>query len=340
VVDMNIKKCLMTILMGALGLIIILLIVWDIGIQNTISIFFSSNIYLYLLAVFIYFLVVFILVLRWRYILSINNYPRVSLKNLFLLVMMGQLINNITPSMKGGSEPFRAYYLSKLENIPKHVSFSSVIVERLLDTIVFLVLSLFVIIYLLIKGMVYVRELIVIWILVGIITLLGLYVIMHESLPYRIVLKLTEIISRFSSRCISKNKIHDAIEKLQKNIIFLNDNKRKMTVPLLLSFGWWTLDLLRIYVLFLAINYNISFIALSSTYLISLLVGILPTLPGSLGVSDAVMIAMYSSFGIPNSVSAAGTILDRTISYGLATILGAISYYLIKRKLKKIKNNN
>ena len=339
-VDMNIKKCLMTILMGALGLIIILLIVWDIGIQNTISIFFSSNIYLYLLAVFIYFLVVFILVLRWRYILSINNYPRVSLKNLFLLVMMGQLINNITPSMKGGSEPFRAYYLSKLENIPKHVSFSSVIVERLLDTIVFLVLSLFVIIYLLIKGMVYVRELIVIWILVGIITLLGLYVIMHESLPYRIVLKLTEIISRFSSRCISKNKIHDAIEKLQKNIIFLNDNKRKMTVPLLLSFGWWTLDLLRIYVLFLAINYNISFIALSSTYLISLLVGILPTLPGSLGVSDAVMIAMYSSFGIPNSVSAAGTILDRTISYGLATILGAISYYLIKRKLKKIKNNN
>ncbi|HIP17218.1 MAG TPA: flippase-like domain-containing protein, partial [Methanothermococcus okinawensis] len=235
---MNIKKCLMTILMGALGLIIILLIVWDIGIQNTISIFFSSNIYLYLLAVFIYFLVVFILVLRWRYILSINNYPRVSLKNLFLLVMMGQLINNITPSMKGGSEPFRAYYLSKLENIPKHVSFSSVIVERLLDTIVFLVLSLFVIIYLLIKGMVYVRELIVIWILVGIITLLGLYVIMHESLPYRIVLKLTEIISRFSSRCISKNKIHDAIEKLQKNIMFLNDNKRKMAVPLLLSFGW------------------------------------------------------------------------------------------------------
>ena len=142
---MNIKKCLTTIFMGALGIIIILLIIWDIGIQNTISIFLSSNIYLYLLAVFIYFLVVFTLMLRWRYVLSINNYPNVSLKNLFLLVMMGQFINNITPSMKGGSEPFRAYYLSKLENIPKHVSFSSVIVERLLDTIVFLVLSFFVI---------------------------------------------------------------------------------------------------------------------------------------------------------------------------------------------------
>ena len=237
--------------------------------------------------------------------------------------------------MKGGSEPFRAYYLSKLESIPKHVSFSSVIIERLLDTIVFLVLSLFVILYLFIKGMAYVRELVVVWILIGIITLLALYVIMHESLPYRILLKLTEIISIFYSKGISKNKIHDAIEKLQKNIMFLNNNKRKMTLPILLSFGWWALDLLRIYVLFLAINCNISFIALSSTYLVSLLVGIIPTLPGSLGVSDAVMITMYSSFGIPNSISAAGTILDRTISYGLATILGAISYYLIKKGLKK-----
>lgn len=321
--------------MGVLGLIIILLIIWDIGIQNTISIFLSSNIYLYLLAVFIYFLVVFTLMLRWRYVLSINNYHGVSLKNLFLLVMMGQFINNITPSMKGGSEPFRAYYLSKLENIPKHVSFSSVIIERLLDTIVFLVLSLFVILYLFIKGMAYVRELVVVWILIGIITLLALYVIMHESLPYRILLKLTEIISIFYSKGISKNKIHDAIEKLQKNIMFLSNNKRRMAVPLLLSFGWWALDLLRIYVLFLAINCNISFIALSSTYLVSLLVGIIPTLPGSLGVSDALMIAMYSSFGIPNSISAAGTILDRTISYGLATVLGAISYYLIKKGLKK-----
>ena len=143
---MSLKKKILTSLLYLLGLSIILLIILHVGISEVVSLLLSTDPYMFLLGVIIYFIGCFVLTLRWKTILSISNY-NASLKNLFLLIMMGQFINNITPSMRGGSEPFRAYYLSKLEGIPKSISFSSVIVERVLDTIAFLVLSLLVILY-------------------------------------------------------------------------------------------------------------------------------------------------------------------------------------------------
>ncbi|AEH06529.1 UPF0104 family protein [Methanothermococcus okinawensis] len=331
---MNIKRILKNILLYGIGIIIIFLIIWHIGIDEIIAVFSSMNIYLFLLAVLIYIITIFTIVMRWKSILQINEY-NAKFKNLFLLSMMGQFINNITPSMKGGSEPFRAYYLSKLEHIPNHISFSSVVVERVLDTFVFLILTFFVIVYFIINGIIYAKELIFIWVLVGGLTVVGLYILMHKTLAFKITLKIAKIITKFSSKTINEDKIKESIRLFQDNIRFFNKNKRKIIMPFILSFGWWILDILRIYVSFLAIKCNISLVAISSTYLISLLIGIIPTLPGSLGTSDAVMIAMYSLFNIPYSKAAAGTILDRIISYGLATIMGALSYKIIKRKLNK-----
>lgn len=333
---MNLKRILRNILLYGIGILIILLIIWQIGINDIINVFLLMDIKLFLIAVFAYFITIFIIMMRWKCLLHINNY-NASLKNLFLLIIMGQFINNITPSMKGGSEPFRAYYLTKLENIPYHISFSSVVIERLLDTLVFLILTLIVIIYFISHGMGYAKELMCIWIIIGLLSALALYVIMHKTLAYKLVLKISKIISKFSSKTINEDKIKSSIELFQKNIIFFKNNKRKILTPFILSFGWWIFDIFRIYILFQAIKSNISIIAVSSTYLISLLVGLLPTLPGSLGTSDAVMIGMYSLFNISYSEAAAGTILDRIISYGIATIMGAIAYKIIKNNIKQRK---
>ncbi len=306
---------------------------WKIGFNKIIDVFSLMDIKLFLVAVFIYFITIFMIMMRWNWILRINSY-NASMKNLFLLIMMGQFINNITPSMRGGSEPFRAHYLSKLENIPHHITFSSVVIERLLDTLVFLILTFMVIVYFIIHGIVYAKELAFIWVFIGLTTIFFLYIIMHETLAHKLVLKIVKIIARFSSRSFNENNIKSSINLFQENIRFFKKNKKKTIAPFLLSFGWWILDIFRIYILFQSIKCNISIIAVSSTYLISLLVGMLPTLPGSLGTSDAVMIAMYSLFNIPYSEAAAGTILDRIISYGLATMIGAIAYEIIKKKIK------
>jgi len=334
---MSLRKRILTFLLYVLGLTIILLIVVHVGISEVLSVLLSTDPYIFLLAVVIYFLGCFVLTLRWRAILSISNY-RASLKHLFLLIMMGQFINNITPSMRGGSEPFRAYYLSKLESIPKSISFSSVIVERVLDTITFLLLSLLVILYLLIKGIPLVEELVLIWLLIGALMTASIYAIMHRSLPYKVASKLITVISSISSRSVPEKEVYKSIEDLQQNILFLHHNKKKMILPFILTFLWWFLDILKNYILFLSIGYQLPPIVLSLTYLVSLLVGLLPTLPGSLGVSDAVSITLYSYFGIPHSISTTGTLLDRVVSYIIPTVLGFIAYYLIRRRLKdKVK---
>lgn len=325
-------------MLWGLGFSIIFLIINYIGISDVISIFLSINIAIYLFAIILYFIMVFTIVIRWKYLLNMNNY-NASLKNLFLLSMMGQFINNITPSMKGGSEPFRAHYLSKLENIPKHISYSSVAIERLLDTIVFLILSLFLIVYFVSNGIQYANFLILMWGIVMGISLLLIYLAMHKSLLYKCILKILKIGSIFSiSYHIDEEGIKKSIKLFQDNIRLFNKNKSKMAIPFILSFMWWILDIIRVYILFIAIKSNISYIGVISTYLVSLLAGMVPTLPGGLGASDAVMIGMYSLFEIPQSEAAAGAILDRSISYGLATIVGALSFKIIKDKAKKLKN--
>ena len=48
----------------------------------------------------------------------------------------------------------------------------------------------------------------------------------------------------------------------------------------------------------------------------------IPLLPGGLGAVDGLMILLYSAAGIPASVSAAATVIERLISFWMATMLG------------------
>jgi uncharacterized protein (TIRG00374 family) len=48
----------------------------------------------------------------------------------------------------------------------------------------------------------------------------------------------------------------------------------------------------------------------------------IPLLPGGLGAVDGVMIVFYSAAGITTSLSAAATVIERLISFWMATIIG------------------
>ncbi|MBQ2353923.1 MAG: flippase-like domain-containing protein, partial [Methanobrevibacter sp.] len=47
-------------------------------------------------------------------------------------------------------------------------------------------------------------------------------------------------------------------------------------------------------------------------------------LPGGLGAVDGIMIIFYSAAGITASISAAATVIERLISFWMATILGLV----------------
>jgi uncharacterized protein (TIRG00374 family) len=73
---------------------------------------------------------------RWKMLLEPAGY-RITLKDSFLSVMIGYLVNLAIPR---GGEVSRCYNLFKLQGTPVEVSFGTVIVERLVDVLCLLLL--------------------------------------------------------------------------------------------------------------------------------------------------------------------------------------------------------
>ncbi|HEX9657959.1 MAG TPA: lysylphosphatidylglycerol synthase transmembrane domain-containing protein [Bacteroidota bacterium] len=71
---------------------------------------------------------------RWRYLLWPIKHP-IGLRNLFSGVMVGYFLNNFLPR---AGEVARPYALGTMESIPKASVFGTIVVERILDILVFL----------------------------------------------------------------------------------------------------------------------------------------------------------------------------------------------------------
>lgn len=74
--------------------------------------------------------------LRWRYLLYPIK-PDISLRNLFSGVMIGYMLNNILPR---AGEIGRPFVIGKLERISAGAALGTIVVERIMDTVSFLIL--------------------------------------------------------------------------------------------------------------------------------------------------------------------------------------------------------
>ena len=75
---------------------------------------------------------------RWRFLLEPIK-PGIGLRNLFSGVMIGYFLNNVLPR---AGELGRPYVMGKLESISKTAAFGTIVIERLMDTVTFLILVL------------------------------------------------------------------------------------------------------------------------------------------------------------------------------------------------------
>lgn len=74
--------------------------------------------------------------LRWRYMLYPIK-PDIGLRNLFSAVMIGYMLNNVLPR---AGELGRPFAIGKLERISAGASFGTIVVERIMDMVSFLIL--------------------------------------------------------------------------------------------------------------------------------------------------------------------------------------------------------
>jgi hypothetical protein len=104
----------------------------------------------------------------------------------------------------------------------------------------------------------------------------------------------------------------------------------------------WACWLLRTYFVFLALGkpLNPVFVALVTT--VSLLMGLIPFLPGGIGIVEVTMSVLYASLKVGKNVAVTATILDRVISFWFVLVFAGIvtSYNLPKFKNMKSEARN
>ena len=96
----------------------------------------SANYWWMLIVVILLMISHFFRAWRWRYML--NPIKRdIGMRNLFSSVLVGYLMNNMLPR---AGELVRPYAIGRLESIPKSAALGTIVVERIMDTVSFLIL--------------------------------------------------------------------------------------------------------------------------------------------------------------------------------------------------------
>ena len=331
-----------TILLLVVSVLILLGMLYFVGIDQVIAALKMANLYLIALAIGVQVCTYFLYTLRWQILNKIAGMD-VSFKKLLPMLLVGLAVNNITPSGRGGGEPVRAYLLYRdKKEYTFDETFAAVVADRALDTFPFVLLAaitissmaLFFDFELWLLAVMVLSVVVILAILFAII-----YMCINLSFGNRVEGWILAIVRKFYKKNSEsvENAIHDAIVGFQHTMIVLMSNKKGLAYTLTISFVIWAFEILRVYLVFSAFGANVNLIVIGEVFIVSCLVGMIPLLPGGLGTVDGLMILLYSAAGIPASVSAAATVIERLISFWMATMLGmAILPYYGSSALDKI----
>ena len=315
-----------TIILILIGIGILALLVLFIGPGKIESALKNANPWYVVLAVLVQFFVYGLWTQRWS--ITIHSL-KISIKkrHIFPMLMVGLAINNITPSARGGGEPVRAYMLSKYTKAPMENAFATVIADRGLDTFPFVVLAILTLIF----SLVYLSlpEWVVLGLIISLIALVSaflviLYMSINEAAGKRITLWGVRLVKRFSKKDhfeIERRAI-EAMRGFQNSMRVMIKDRRVLMYGLPLSFLIWFMEIIRVYIVFSSFGTPVPLGIIGAVFVIATLIGMIPLLPGGIGAVDGVMIILYSAAGVPPSISAAATIVERLISFWMTSFIG------------------
>ena len=311
-----------------IGLAIMGVMLYFIGIDEVIEALKLSNLWLVLLAIVIQIFTYFLYTWRWNIINKTADMD-LGIKKSLPMVLVSLAVNNITPSGRGGGEPVRAYLLAKEGHFKFEDTFATVIADRALDTFPFVILAILTIIGIIFTFSLDIKLIAFLVIMVTLITagvILLLYVCINEAFGVKLTSWIIKIVSRFYKKFNedTEERIIDAVKTFQARMNALLRERSIIYYALPLSFVIWVFEILRVYVVFLAFGARVSPIIIGEVFILASFVGMVPLLPGGLGAVDGIMILFYANAGITASLSAAATVVERLISFWMTTFVGLI----------------
>jgi uncharacterized protein (TIRG00374 family) len=324
-----------------LGIILVAVAGWLLSRENfyeMLAAVRSANHLLIALAIAIYFISVAIWSGRWQAALSFMD-CRISFGSRYLILCATIFLNNITPGARIGGDPFgRVYMTRRLENMSYSSAMASFIGDRALTPLIIISFLMAGLILRFGDGSLYLTLILaVVWALAALGAVFGPRFFFRKRIAIKGVSGITRrVLGWFGSRG-SLREIAKGIEAFYSNAYATIGKWKNVLAIGSLTLLIGALDMLRIYVIFMALGYD--HVALPMLLIASslpVIVGLIPFLPGGLILVEGSFVSVFALFGVPLNLGLAATLIERGISFVLSTVVGAgvFSYLGVKMAAK------
>lgn len=273
-------------------------------------------------AVLTYFVAVWARTWRWDYML--RPVKHISVRDLFPVVVIGYMGNNVYPFRAG--ELLRSYVLRRRENVPISASLATVVVERVFDGLVMLV---FVFVALPLTPIPSgTLQSVVILASVGFFGAMVVFFAL-AAMPqqaYRLAEKLSNIFLPDRARA----PLLEFTERFLAGLESLR-NFRNVLMIFFTSIIIWLLETVKYWFVMHAFPFEVSFFALMLMNGVVNLATTLPSAPGYVGTFDTPGIAVLTLYGVAQDLAGAYTLVLHAALWLPITLLGA--FYMLREGL-------
>jgi len=289
----------------------------------------QANYWWLLPGVSVYFIGVWVRAWRWHYLLK--PVKKIPTRELFPIVTIGYMGNNIYPARAG--EALRAVILKRNAAVPISASAATIIVERIFDGVVmlaFIFLNLPELASLTTdSGIVGSIQTVALW---GTAAFFGALVVflIAAMFPERVEVFVLVV----NNKLVPQKYRQSIIGFIQKFLGGLEALRSPLDVLMvfLTSSVIWLLETLKYWFLMHAFPFDISYFALMLMNGIVNLATTIPSAPGYVGTFDAPGIAVLVAYGVPKATAAAYTLVLHIALWVPITALGA--YYLLREGIR------
>lgn len=263
-------------------------------------------------------LALFFRIVKWKVLLK-----GVSIAEAAPVQIFGIAASNLTPGKVG--EPVKSLALKMLKGIPVSTSLSTIIWERIMDIVIMMAFGAAGL-YLIAASQYFYLVLTAILLFLFLISFL-IVVLRVESIGRR-------AFGLLHNLPVLKNVSEDFLKNFYSNS---GISRAGFLSCLTFTFFAWLFDGICFYLVLLSIT-NYQFdpaipIIITCLLSLSILVGMLSSLPGGAGGTEWVMVILLSSINISTAVAGSVVLIGRFLTFGYSIILGYFAFLYLGRKI-------
>lgn len=293
-------------ILPAIGIILFAYLIYKTGPGNLYNNFKQANFYYIAIAIFATAAYMVLQTFKWNMIMK-RQLININFKELFKMHIKSNFYAIITPGRIGGF--IKAAYLKERLGANFGKAISSILIDRVLDTI-----SLFVLAF--IGGLFLAHKFLDISyaIFFGFLFVMAMiYVLFNKRITRRL---LVIFYDRFLPERY-KESVRESFHSFYENL----PRKRQLILPLIVNLITWVATYTIGYIIALSLGIRISYLILITMYSMSTVVGLIPITISGIGTREAMLVGLLGLFGI----AADKIVAMSLITFSIVCILPAIA---------------